>query len=674
MLLAGEAEKVVDVLLVHIDVEFDIVATNGGQSSEFLRRSWSDASVGKNGAQTDNAPSGSEVRAAKRGLHGVKPSVAIGAVDTGVEARVERQRAGKAVKGEVGHVAFTVHDKVAERTGVIAGGAERAGDVAEAGKVGMIELVGTGNGRGAGVVEQPGTEVTAGTNDAFGTRVDDLRLELDRVAGSDVSETQLLDAEAKRQLIGPVVGERQLSVVALHALDDDASEDGVGGGGRRLRGRCGRRVLSARGYVDGESGEADKREDDGLAGLVTQRGVEVELVELDEGSRRRGCGWMRGPDAQAAALGDDTPVASCTGIERNVELVELDAGVEAIGQSSDNLRAEERFDAAREDSSGNRERDNCHKCDAGQPNQPAVPAEERPWPRAHGSILDDTGEDVRTIIFRSTGDGIDFKARMNVEIETLAKLQATELERARLLKEAKALPAQITEAEKELATARKSVADAEAALKREEELREKQERDAEQHRQKAVRYRKQLDTVTTPAQAAAIEHEVTFAESEIERLEGEEFASLERTEAQEAALAAANKDTSEWIDAVEKTRARVAQKQAEIATAVAAVEAEAATLRKAADAELLARYDRIAASRGTGLALAENQQCTGCRMGIRPQVWNELREDLVRTCDSCGRLLFWNPAIVAEPKTPQAETPTANGDGRAIRRPRPADA
>ncbi len=60
-------------------------------------------------------------------------------------------------------------------------------------------------------------------------------------------------------------------------------------------------------------------------------------------------------------------------------------------------------------------------------------------------------------------------------------------------------------------------------------------------------------------------------------------------------------------------------------------------------------------------------------MGVRPQMWNELREGLVRTCDSCGRLLYWNPAIVAAAKAPQPETKTS-GDGRAIRKPRPAEA
>jgi predicted nucleic acid-binding Zn-ribbon protein len=88
--------------------------------------------------------------------------------------------------------------------------------------------------------------------------------------------------------------------------------------------------------------------------------------------------------------------------------------------------------------------------------------------------------------------------------------------------------------------------------------------------------------------------------------------------------------------------------------------------------ELLARFDRIAASRGTGLARAENQQCTGCRMGVRPQTWNQLREGELMICDSCGRMLYWDPAIAQAAKAPQPEP--AASDGRAIRRPRHAGA
>lgn len=259
---------------------------------------------------------------------------------------------------------------------------------------------------------------------------------------------------------------------------------------------------------------------------------------------------------------------------------------------------------------------------------------------------------------------------MRAHIENLAKLQAVDLERARLAQNARSLPAEVTQAEGALASAQRQAAEASDALAREDSLRNRIERDVAGHRQKAARYRAQLDSVTTPAQAAAIEHEVGFAESEIERLDTEEFASLERTETQEAALAAARSLVEDSATTLDKTRERVALRQHEIGVEQAALQAERDALRQQIDPELLTRFDRIAASRGTGLARAENQQCTGCRMGVRPQTWNQLREGELMTCDSCGRMLYWDPAITPAAKAPQPEP--VPGAGRAILKPRQA--
>jgi hypothetical protein len=261
---------------------------------------------------------------------------------------------------------------------------------------------------------------------------------------------------------------------------------------------------------------------------------------------------------------------------------------------------------------------------------------------------------------------------MQALIEHLAKLQAVELDRARVTKEANALPAEVKQAQATLAVAQRLSADTSSALSREDTLRTRLEREIDGHRQKATKFRAQLDVVKTPAQAEAIEHEVSFATAEIERLENDELASMERSEALEVTLAQARAQVELLSEALDKARARVAARQQELAAHLAELNVEREAIRPQIEPEWLTRFDRIATSRGTGIAQIVNQQCTGCSMGIRPQTWNQLREGELLTCDSCNRIIYWDPALAPAPKAPQPEV--APGTGRAVRRPGQAGA
>ena len=257
---------------------------------------------------------------------------------------------------------------------------------------------------------------------------------------------------------------------------------------------------------------------------------------------------------------------------------------------------------------------------------------------------------------------------MQAQIENLVKMQSVDLERARLAQELRALPAEVAQADAALKAAQREVTTASDALTREETLRSRLERETEGHMQKAARLRAQRDSVTTAAQANAIEHEISFLDSEIERLENEEYASLERTETQEAALAAARAQVEILAGALDKTRERVELRQQDTTRELSSLQTERESLRNLIEPDLLTRFDRLAATRGTGLARAENQQCTGCRMGIRPQTWNQLREGELLACDSCSRLLYWDSAMAPAPKAPQPAPVSA--DPPAVPKPR----
>jgi predicted nucleic acid-binding Zn-ribbon protein len=238
---------------------------------------------------------------------------------------------------------------------------------------------------------------------------------------------------------------------------------------------------------------------------------------------------------------------------------------------------------------------------------------------------------------------------MQEQIENLVKLQAVELERTHLTLAARALPTEIAQAKAALAAAESQAAEASASLSREEALRTRLDREIDALRKKAARYRAQQDSLTTSEQATAVENELQFAEAEAQRLESEEFVSLERTEAQEVALAAARAQVELLSVALDNVRARVALRQAEFDRELAELAVQREALRPLIETDYLIRFDRLCGSRGTGLARADNQQCTGCRMGVRPQTWNQLREGELLTCDSCSRFLYWDPSMAPAP-------------------------
>jgi predicted nucleic acid-binding Zn-ribbon protein len=251
---------------------------------------------------------------------------------------------------------------------------------------------------------------------------------------------------------------------------------------------------------------------------------------------------------------------------------------------------------------------------------------------------------------------------MHPDLAQLVILQAHDLEAKHLRDSLAALPKHIATLEtKAKATVgqRAVVLD---LIAKEDALRRRQESDIADLRQKIDRTQKKIDLATTTVQVTALEHEAAFAKAEISRLEDAELESMERGEALDAQRALADTAVAEAAATLERERVRAAETTARDTVALAEADAKRNALRAeiitASTGEAsLAAYDRIARAKGTAVSEALHQQCTACQMMLRPQRWNDLRDnspgsiasETLMTCENCGRLLFYDPA----PDSPQ---------------------
>ncbi|AEU38994.1 zinc ribbon domain-containing protein [Granulicella mallensis] len=241
---------------------------------------------------------------------------------------------------------------------------------------------------------------------------------------------------------------------------------------------------------------------------------------------------------------------------------------------------------------------------------------------------------------------------MNANLEHLVVLQAQDLELKRLREELAEAPRRVAAAEAARSKAEALLAAAKQALTKEEVLRRSQESDVTDRRGKIARLRKQMDSATSAAQITALEHEIKFSEESISKLEDEELASMERTERFDAEKETATKAVEKTTAALEAERARAAEVTQSNNAAVQGIEGERQTLRaqiKESDAgeAALSTYDRISKAKGTGVSEAIDHKCSACQMMVRPQRWNDLtgreHDHEIFTCETCGRMLFWDP-------------------------------
>ena len=242
---------------------------------------------------------------------------------------------------------------------------------------------------------------------------------------------------------------------------------------------------------------------------------------------------------------------------------------------------------------------------------------------------------------------------MSPEIEHLISLQRTDREIQRLKAEIAELPKRVAAIEQKLAGTKATLERAKASVKGDEAARKKYETAITDLRGKISKYRDQSLEVKTNEQYKALMHEIQFAEKEISSNEDKILELMVNAETREKEVKAAEAELKEETAEIEKekviARERTAQDEKELADWTAKRDAA----RSAVDPDLLRHYDRVLKFRGSGIAEVLDHKCMGCSVVLRPQTYNEVRTGKLLYCDSCQRILYFDPSKekpVAEPE------------------------
>ena len=173
------------------------------------------------------------------------------------------------------------------------------------------------------------------------------------------------------------------------------------------------------------------------------------------------------------------------------------------------------------------------------------------------------------------------------------------------------------------------------------------EADVDVVRQRAVRDQQRLESgAAAPKEMTNLQHELDSLKRRQSDLEDQELELMERQEAADAALTAAQEGQAKAREERERAEQLRDDALADIADGIARHEQARADVAAGIPESLLSLYDRIRTQTGTtGAALLKARQCQGCRIELNGRelaaVRNADPHEVVR-CENCGRILVRN--------------------------------
>ena len=245
---------------------------------------------------------------------------------------------------------------------------------------------------------------------------------------------------------------------------------------------------------------------------------------------------------------------------------------------------------------------------------------------------------------------------MLTDLKLVIRLQEIDNRLTDLSREITALPKHIAEIEKKLVSHERKLEADRAALAGNQKERKKCEGEIQIQEQKISKLKDQTLQAKTNEQYRAFQHEIEFCEKEIRKSEDRILELMSESEPLDKNVKAAEAALKSERAEVEAEKQQARDRTAIDQKASDELHQERAGIAAQVTAPTYQLYERVRKSRkGIGVTEAVEGRCSACHMALRPQFAQELkRGDKVMSCESCQRILYYNPPTSFEELTGEA--------------------
>jgi predicted nucleic acid-binding Zn-ribbon protein len=230
------------------------------------------------------------------------------------------------------------------------------------------------------------------------------------------------------------------------------------------------------------------------------------------------------------------------------------------------------------------------------------------------------------------------------QLQTLIELQALDTRIAGLEAEAARLPQEIAAIRAAADDAQRALDDARGQLDSTRKDTRAKEKDLEVTQGKRVKSEARLYEVKTNIEYSAVLTEIETIKQEKATVEDEILTLMERQDRLAGEIKEAEARLKASLARCDTEEAALRAKLTEVEGQLAGARSHRSGVSRDVSPAVLGDYEKILRARG-GLAIApvmKPELCSGCRMLVRPQRLQELKQqNALIACESCGRYLYW---------------------------------